>query len=46
MFIFNHKRSKKGKHLLPYIPVVNGNSIKSSKTQIFVWENEQQENDC
>ena len=35
MFIFNQERPKKAKHLVPYIPVINGNSIQSSKTHTF-----------
>ena len=35
MFIFNQKRPKKAKHFVPYIPVINRNSIQSSKTHTF-----------
>ena len=37
MFAFNQKRPKKAKHLVPYIPVINGNSIQSSKTHTFLF---------
>ena len=37
MFIFNQKRPKKAIHLVPYIPVINGNSIQSSKKYKFLF---------
>ena len=37
MFIFNQKRLRKAKHLLPYILVINGNTIQSSKTHKFLF---------
>ena len=37
MFILNQKRPKKAKHLVPYILVINGNSIQSSKTYKFLF---------